>query len=110
MPWSLLSISPIQGTWRPRWHLGYFWKEIPFGILGGVAGGAGGFFLEGSTDATIFIEQGVVEITVFALTGLFGGAAMMGRAGGRNSNIAQSQEDKHLLKWTCGQSSQLSLE
>jgi len=39
----------------------------------------GGFFLEGPTDATIFAEQGVVEITVFALTGLFG-VGVIGRA------------------------------
>ena len=40
----------------------------------------GGFFLGGPTDAIIFAEQGLVEITVFALTGLFGGG-VIGRAG-----------------------------
>ena len=54
----------------------------------------GGFFLGGLTDARIFAGQGVVEITVCALTGLFGGASMgraNGKGGGRNSNMAQLQ-------------------
>jgi len=54
------------------------WAIGTFGILGGISGGVGGFLLGGPTAAAIFAEQGV-EITIFALTGLFGGAAL-GRA------------------------------
>ena len=54
------------------------WAICTFGILGGISGGVGGFLLGGPTAAAIFAEQGV-EITIFAVTGLFGGAAL-GRA------------------------------